>query len=500
MIDRSESSKQREIVGLNEWIVFLYRFGPFDKCIGRSSYMDVHGQIDKPIILMQHALISLRSLTLTCTGKATRSFFTQSGQMVPWFHGNVTRARAKELLVAEGRAGSFLVRFSETNPKNFTLTYLDESQAKSPQSKHVLLYNRGPLGFALSADAPEDDCYPSIQELIDFRQGWSLPCLSALSTLFATESSSSMVSRGTSAGTTASSGGGGGTGRGGGGSGMSSNTPGSSEMFGVKSNGGNGMTAADSDDESAMSAESGFAPAIDDDDDANTDYSNNSGGSSPRRMMHHHNDHDEDDDDDDDDEEVGPSLEEMSKQLRLLSTMSSINSLDEATAMLNRAMIVAASGKNDEALRLLDDVLGLGCDNADIKPFEEAEMQARAAKVKGTVLQEMGSMKEASVWYELCVRACKRLLEEAPATVDIGQYFPLSRYVHNQLAQYYITVRGFEMVMHHFEEFLALTDDAQERRLVIRDFERLARDFEFWQVSYTLLLPPTYRSSFACLF
>lgn len=451
---------------------------------------------------MNASLIMLSPTPTITTEKATRSFFTQSGQMVPWFHGNTTRARAKELLLAEGRPGSFLVRFSETNPKNFTLTYLDESEPKEPHSKHVLLYNKGPLGFALSADAPEEDCCPSIQELIDFRQGWSVPCLSALSTKFAREStlsSSSMVSRGTSAGSTTASG----TAGTGGGSGSSHSdlrrigSGSNREMSRVNSNGTSGggggagvilptsSGAAESDDESAMSAESGFgAPTIDDDDDDDV-HSDSSAGSSPRRMMRHSSRVDIDDDDDveEDDDEVGPSIEEMSKRLTLLSTMSSLSSLSEATAMLNRAMIVSASGKHDEALSLLDEVLGLGVGNAGITPFEEAEMQARAAKVKGTVLQEMGSMKEASIWYELCVRACKKLFEEAPASVDIGQYFPVSRYVHNQLAQYYISVRAFELVMHHFEQFLALTDDAQERRLVIRDFERLARDFDFWQVS-----------------
>ena len=111
----------------------------------------------------------------------------------------------------------------------------------------------------------------------------------------------------------------------------------------------------------------------------------------------------------------------------------------------------------------------------------EADMQARAARVKGTVLQEMGLMKEASVWYELCVRAGHRLLQQIPASEDLGGYFAPLRYVHNQLAQFYLSVRAYNLVLEHFEQLLALTDDAAERRLILREFERLSLEHDFWQ-------------------
>jgi len=219
-----------------------------------------------------------------------------------------------------------------------------------------------------------------------------------------------------------------------------------------------------------------------------------------RRRSGGNPDDDDDDDDDtlDDDEEEDeeeeeeegeeeeeeneghePSELEMRQRLRLLHTMSSVSTLDEAAALLNKAMLCTASGKYEEALRLLDDVLGVA--GAEHATMAEADMQARAARVKGTVLQEMGLMKEASVWYELCVRAGHRLLQQVPASEDLGGYFAPLRYVHNQLAQFYLSVQAYNLVLEHFEQLLALTDDAAERRLILREFERLSLEHDFWQ-------------------
>eukprot|EP00624_Nannochloropsis_granulata_P004715 evm.model.NODE_33713_length_18403_cov_15.744444.4 len=192
-------------------------------------------------------------------------------------------------------------------------------------------------------------------------------------------------------------------------------------------------------------------------------------------------DEDEDEDDDEDEEEDShePSELEMRQRLRLLHTMSSVSTLDEAAALLNKAMLSTASGKYEEALRLLDDVLGVA--GAKYATMVEADMQARAAKVKGTILQEMGLVKEASMWYELSVRAGHQLLRQVPVSEDIGEYFAPLRYVHNQLAQFYLSVHAYNLVSEHFEQLLALTDNAAERRLILREFERLSLEHDFWQ-------------------
>ncbi len=542
LIDRGESSVARNVVALEEWAVFLHRFGPVECCVG----------------------------------KATRSFFTPEGQMVPWFHGNVSRQRAKDLLMGEagGKPGSFLVRFSETNPRNFTLTYMDEAELLlqqeqqrqqllpqqqqdagagalaapcplplQPKYKNVLLYNRGALGFALEPAGPEDDCYATVRELIECRQGWSVPCLSALSTRFSEEvqrgeslagslpslsseksrfrrngSNSSLDSAAAAAAAEAQlhrrrl-------------SGSSSNNLrrlNSSLRLSSASNGA--LSDAGSDGNEVD--ESGHGSLLDSpidspegetlymhgsdldgeegadedgrhshhhhhhhhhssgDEEEDDDISHASHGSSPRRGRRQSDEEEEDEDDDDEDEDEEedahePSEEEMRQRLRLLHTMSSVSSLEEAVELLNRAMMSTASGKYDEALKMLDDVLGAA--GAEHASLEEADMQARAAKVKGTVLQEMGLMKEASVWYELCVRAGHRVLQQVPADQDMGPYFAPLRYVHNQLAQFYLSVRAFNLVLEHFEQLLALTDDAAERRLILREFERLSLEHDFWQ-------------------
>ncbi|EKU21489.1 tpr domain-containing protein, partial [Nannochloropsis gaditana CCMP526] len=198
---------------------------------------------------------------------------------------------------------------------------------------------------------------------------------------------------------------------------------------------------------------------------------------------------DEEDEEDEDEEEEEeeeaerethePSEIEMRQRLRLLHTMSSVSSMGEAATLLNRAMLNTACGRFEDALCLLDDVLGMA--STETTSVEEARMQARAAKVKGTVLQEMGLMKEASVWYELSVRAGRRLLQQAPLSEDLRKYFPSLRYVHNQLAQFYLSVRAFALVLEHFEQLVALTDDAGDRRRLLREFERLSLEHDFWQ-------------------
>lgn len=175
-----------------------------------------------------------------------------------------------------------------------------------------------------------------------------------------------------------------------------------------------------------------------------------------------------------------PSEAEMRRRLTLLHTMSSVSSVDEAARLLDRAMVVVAGGRYEEALELLDEAVGVA--GPETLAREEAAVQLKAAKVKGTVLQEVGLPREASLWFELCVRAGTRVLQLTPATEDVGDHFPPLRYAHKQLAQFYLSARAYSLVVGHFEQLLALTDDAGERRLLFRDFERLSLEFDFWRV------------------
>jgi hypothetical protein len=72
-----------------------------------------------------------------------------------------------------GRPGLFLVRFSETNPQNFTLTFLGRDDTTGEvRPKHVLLYNLGSRGFSLRPDAEAhsgDEVFMSISELVKVR-------------------------------------------------------------------------------------------------------------------------------------------------------------------------------------------------------------------------------------------------------------------------------------------------------------------------------------------
>ena len=191
----------------------------------------------------------------------------------------------------------------------------------------------------------------------------------------------------------------------------------------------------------------------------------------------------EEEDEDDDDDEEGipePSEAELRRRLTLLHTMSSVASVDEAGRLLERAMVVVAGGRYEEALGLLDEALGVA--GAETCERAEALVQVQAAKVKGTVLQEMGLPREASLWFELCARAGTRVLQLTPAEEDLGERFPPLRYAHKQLAQAYLSAQAYALVVEHFEHLLALTDDPAERRLLFRDFERLSLEFDFWRV------------------
>jgi hypothetical protein len=139
------------VVTVEEWDTYLRRFGPLELLLRKSV-----GQVCQYHRAIGMVLTST-SMRLLSAGKACSSCFSADGQLLPWFHGRISRQEAKQLL-ARGQPGAYLVRFSETNPHNFSLTYLDhDANGGPPRSKHVLLYNLGPPGFALSPHAPQHE-------------------------------------------------------------------------------------------------------------------------------------------------------------------------------------------------------------------------------------------------------------------------------------------------------------------------------------------------------
>ncbi|KAK1947144.1 hypothetical protein P3T76_001154 [Phytophthora citrophthora] len=82
--------------------------------------------------------------------------FCANRELVPWFHGEIGRKEAEQVLAAKERSdGAFLVRFSESHPTKFTLTYLKVHSASSNtpgrrELKNCLVRNLGVSGYALT--------------------------------------------------------------------------------------------------------------------------------------------------------------------------------------------------------------------------------------------------------------------------------------------------------------------------------------------------------------
>jgi len=74
--------------------------------------------------------------------------FCVSREMAPWFHGSMGRRAAERALASPGRDdGAFLVRFSESQPTKFTLSYLKvHAESGRREVKNCLVENRGRAG------------------------------------------------------------------------------------------------------------------------------------------------------------------------------------------------------------------------------------------------------------------------------------------------------------------------------------------------------------------
>ncbi|KAE8906267.1 hypothetical protein PF005_g498 [Phytophthora fragariae] len=110
--------------------------------------------------------------------------FCVNGGLVPWFHGEIVRQEAESVLSTRERSdGAFLVRFSESHPTKFTLTYLKVHSASSStpgrrELKNCLVRNLGESGYALmearrggSAGNVRQRAYPSIGAFIQSSSG-----------------------------------------------------------------------------------------------------------------------------------------------------------------------------------------------------------------------------------------------------------------------------------------------------------------------------------------
>ncbi|CAH0487885.1 unnamed protein product [Peronospora farinosa] len=145
----SPDANQTDIVTKEDFRRFLARFGPLK--------------------------FSLSKL-VTC--------FCVNREVVPWFHGEIGRKEAESVLTTRKCSdGAFLVRFSESHPTKFTLTYLKVHSVGSQtpgrrEVKNCLLTNLGVSGYAVTeamrrhADTSvRQRTYPSIRAFIQSSSG-----------------------------------------------------------------------------------------------------------------------------------------------------------------------------------------------------------------------------------------------------------------------------------------------------------------------------------------
>jgi hypothetical protein len=105
---------------------------------------------------------------------------------VPWFHGEIGRQEAEAVLATRERSdGAFLLRFSESHPTKFTLTYLKvhPPSSRTPgrrEVKNCLVRNLGMNGYALTESVKRGGgtyasvrqrTYPSIGAFIQSSSG-----------------------------------------------------------------------------------------------------------------------------------------------------------------------------------------------------------------------------------------------------------------------------------------------------------------------------------------
>ncbi|KAF4128713.1 Tetratricopeptide repeat [Phytophthora infestans] len=96
--------------------------------------------------------------------------FCINRELVPWFHGEIGRDEAESVLSTRERSdGAFLVRFSESHPTKFTLTYLKIHSASSNtpgrrELKNCLVNNLGAAGYALTEAVRRGGAHASVRQ------------------------------------------------------------------------------------------------------------------------------------------------------------------------------------------------------------------------------------------------------------------------------------------------------------------------------------------------
>ena len=72
--------------------------------------------------------------------QAYKSFFSEDGTFVPWFHGEISRNQATDLLKSNGlEFGSYLIRADKKKPDKFTASF----RGTNKDIKHILINNLG---------------------------------------------------------------------------------------------------------------------------------------------------------------------------------------------------------------------------------------------------------------------------------------------------------------------------------------------------------------------